>query len=102
MTVDCEESLSTPRPTLALPRAERSSAKYVHTMSVLADHSAQPRLHILFLAHAPLGPLNGDVVIAGKGLDPLLVVSGPLAQNLFANDRNADNAAEEVHDLLGP
>ena len=74
----------------------------VHTKSVLADHFAQPRLHILFLAHALLGPLNGDVAIAGKGLDPLLVDGGPLAQNLFADDRNADNAAEEVHDLLGP
>jgi len=42
------------------------------------------------------------LLIAGEGLDPLLVVSGPLAQNLFADDRNADNAAEEVHDLLGP
>src|SRR5262249_10628857 len=50
----------------------------VHTISVLGDHFAQPWLHIVFLAHPLLGPLNGDVVIAGKALDPLLVVGGPL------------------------
>jgi hypothetical protein len=43
-----------------------------------------------------LGPLNGDIVIAGKGLDPVLVVGGPLAQHLFAHRRNANDPAEEV------
>jgi hypothetical protein len=51
----------------------------VHAESVLAHHFAQPWLHIVFLAHAPLGPLNGDTVIAGKGLDPALIIGGPLA-----------------------
>ena len=40
-------------------------------------------------------------MIAGKGFDPVLVVAGPLAQELFADHRSADDLAEEVHNLLG-
>jgi hypothetical protein len=73
----------------------------VDAVGILPQHFPQPGLHIVLLAHAFLGPLNGDVVIAGKGLDPILVVGGPLAQDLFADDRDTDHSAEEVHDLLG-
>ena len=41
-------------------------------------------------------------MIAGKGLDPVLVVGGPLAQQLLAHDRSSDDVAEEVDDLLRP
>jgi hypothetical protein len=72
----------------------------VDPVRVLPQHFAQPRLHIVFLTHALLGPLNGDVVIAGKGLDPVLVVGRPLAQNVFADDGNADHPVEEMHNLF--
>src|SRR6516165_3689911 len=55
---------------------------------------------MVFLAYALLGPLDWDVVIAGEGLDPLLVVGGSLAQQLLADHRSADDLSEEVHDLL--
>src|SRR5215471_8676718 len=66
-------------------------------VSVLAHHFPQPRLDMVLLAYALLGPLDGDGVIAGKGLDPVLVVGGPLAQHVFAYHRNADDLAEEMH-----
>jgi hypothetical protein len=40
-------------------------------------------------------------VIAGEGLDPVLVIGGSLTQDLFAHHRSADDLAKEVHDLLG-
>ena len=39
-------------------------------------------------------------MISGKGLNPVLVVGGSLAQDLFGDGRNADNAAEEMHSLF--
>ena len=39
-------------------------------------------------------------MIAGEGFHPGLVVGGPLAQDLLADHRNADDLTEEVHDLL--
>jgi hypothetical protein len=55
---------------------------------------------MVLLAHALLGPLDGDVVIESEGLDPLLVVSGSLAQQLLADDRCADDLPEEMHNLF--
>jgi hypothetical protein len=40
-------------------------------------------------------------VIAGEGLDPVLIVGGPLAQKLLAHHRSSHDLAEEVDDLLG-
>jgi hypothetical protein len=55
---------------------------------------------MVFLAHALLGPRNRDIVIAGKGLAPLLVVAGPLAQQLFADYRSTNDLPEEVRNLF--
>src|SRR5438094_6727958 len=56
---------------------------------------------MVLLAHPLLGPFDRQPVIAGEGFHPGLVVGGPLAQDLLADDRNADHLTEEVHDLLG-
>ena len=56
----------------------------------------------MFLAHALLGPLDRDAMIACVGLHPVLVVGGALAQDFLADHRNADDLAEEVHHPLGP
>ena len=42
-----------------------------------------------------------NVMIAGEGLDPVLVVAGPLAQELLAHHGGAEDLAKEVDDLLG-
>ena len=41
-------------------------------------------------------------MIAGVGFHPGLIVGGALAEDVFADHRNADDVAEEVHHLLGP
>jgi hypothetical protein len=41
-------------------------------------------------------------VIAGEGLDPVLVIGGAPAQHFLAHRRDADDLAEEVHRLPGP
>src|SRR5215831_17732472 len=73
-----------------------------HAESVLLQHFPQPGLNIVFLAHALLGPFDGDLVIAGKGLDPVLIVGGALAQDLLADDGNTYDAAKEMHNLFRP
>ena len=57
---------------------------------------------MVFLAHALLGPHDRGMMIAGKGVDPVLVVSSALAQDFLAHYRNAEHLTEEVHHLLGP
>jgi hypothetical protein len=39
------------------------------------------------------GPLDRDIMIAGEGLNPVLVVGRTLAQDLFAEHRNANNVS---------
>ena len=39
-------------------------------------------------------------MVAGIGLDPLLVLGGALAQDFFAQRADAVHIAEEVHDVL--
>ena len=72
----------------------------VHAVGTLLHHAAQPRLNKVLFAHAFLGPLDRDVMIAGEGLDPVLVVGGPLAQQLLTHRRSADHLAKEEYDLL--
>src|SRR5215470_19585802 len=71
-------------------------------IAVAPGHAAQPGQNMVFLAHALLGPFNRKAVIAGEGLDPVLVIDGAPAQHLLAHRRDADDLAEEVHHLLGP
>jgi hypothetical protein len=56
---------------------------------------------MVFLAHALLGPLDRDAMIACDSLPPLLVVGGALAQDLLAEHWNADDLTEEVHHRSG-
>src|SRR5215472_13317529 len=74
----------------------------VDAVAIGPRHAAKPGQHMVLLAHALLGPLNRKAMIAGIGLDPVLVLAGAPAQYLFVNRRDADHPAEEVHHLLGP
>jgi hypothetical protein len=40
-------------------------------------------------------------VIAGEGLDPLLIRIRALTEDCFVDGGHADHLPEEVHDLLG-
>jgi len=51
----------------------------VHAVGIVAHYAALPAADKILLAHALLGPFEGDAMIAGEGLNPVLVVAGPLA-----------------------
>ena len=57
---------------------------------------------MVFLANTLLGPLDGDVMIAGVGFHPVLIVGCTLAQEFLADHGNANHFADEVHHLLRP
>lgn len=48
------------------------------------------------------GLLDGDPVVAGKDLDPVLVGRGPLSQNLLGDGPHAVHVPEEVDEVLRP
>jgi len=45
---------------------------------------------------------RGNVMIAGVGFDPTLIIVAALAEHPFAHDWDPENLANEIHDLLGP
>jgi hypothetical protein len=57
---------------------------------------------MVFLAETLLGPLDGDLVIAGEGIHPIAVIVGAPAEQFLADDRNFQNLPKEEHDLFGP
>ena len=57
--------------------------------------------YVLFFAHSLFRPLDGDVMVAGVGLDPVPVIAGALAEHFFAHHREAQNLTDEIHHLLG-
>ena len=73
----------------------------VDAVGAFPCHAPLPRHDMVLLAHPLLGPFDRQAMIAGEGFHPGLVVGGPLAQDLLADQRNADHLTEEVHDLLG-
>src|SRR4030095_5444180 len=57
---------------------------------------------VMFFANAVLSPFDRDLVVAGVGLYPTLVIVGALAKNFLAHHRNAEDLANEMNHLLGP
>ena len=66
-----------------------------------ALHAAGPRPDVILFADTFLRPLDGDLVIASEGLDPLPIIAGALAEDGFVDYRNAHHVAEKVDHLLG-
>src|SRR6202140_5105470 len=65
-------------------------------------HAPQCRQNVIFLANTFSRPLNRDLVVAGEGFHPALVIVGALAENFLAHHRNAEDLANEMNHLLGP
>src|SRR5215469_10889594 len=57
---------------------------------------------MVFFTHSLLRPFQGQVMIVGISLDPLVVLAGPLTEPFFAHSRHAQNLADKIHHLLGP
>ena len=72
----------------------------VHAEALLPLHLPQARPYVVFLADALFGPFDRNLMIAGEGLDPLLVCGGALAQDFLAEDADPMHIAEEVHDVF--
>src|SRR5580700_9543764 len=74
----------------------------VDPVSVGLLHLAQSGKDVILFADSLFGPLDGDVVVAGVSLHPVLVVVGALAEHLLVHHRQAENVVEEIDDLFGP
>jgi len=49
-----------------------------------------------------LGPLNGNLAIAGEGIHPPVILGGPLAQDFLGDGSHAVHVTEKVHDVFRP
>ena len=74
----------------------------IDSIGALLAHSAQPGQDLILFADTFLGPLDGDVVVAGKSFHPVLIVIGTLAEHFLAQDWNSEDLAKEMNHLLGP
>ena len=74
----------------------------IDAMGPLLAHPVQPGQDVILFADIFLGPLNGDVVVAGKSFHPILIVIGTLAEHFLAQDWNSEDLAKEMNHLLGP
>jgi len=74
----------------------------VHPEPLLLLRLLQPGPDVVFLPHAFLSPFHRDLVVAGVGFDPPLVVARTLAQQLFGHHRFAHHVPETFHHLIGP
>ena len=72
----------------------------IDSIGALLAHPAQPGQHVILFADPFLGPLEGNVVVAGKGFHPVLVVGGALAEDFLAQDGDTEELAKEMNDLL--
>ena len=57
---------------------------------------------MIFLLDARFRPRDRHPMVARERFDPLLVLGGPLREDLFRNGRDAMHVAEEVNDVLRP
>ena len=88
--------------------ADAEGAALLHALEDEVDavgallHTAQRGQNVVLFAGSFFGPLHRDLVVAGIRLDPVPVVVGALAEDLFAHHRDAQDLPEEVDHLLGP
>jgi len=89
-----------PRGTEGAPLLQAAEDE-VHPEALTTLHPGVIRADVVLLVDAFLRPLDGNVVVAGKGLDPLLVFVGPFGQGLLGDGVDPMHIAEEMHDVLG-
>lgn len=63
-------------------------------------HAFQIRGNKVLFTNPLFGPLHGDTVAKGIGLDPTLVVPRPAAQDLLGDGLDAKDLSEEVHHVF--
>src|SRR4029077_10947038 len=68
----------------------------------LALHALQERANEIFFPNALFRPLDGDLMVAGEGIHPTVILAGPLAQDFLGDRARLMNVAEEMDDVLRP
>jgi hypothetical protein len=66
-----------------------------------ALQASQVGTDVVLLADPFFGPLHRDMVFAGEGFHPAVVIDGPLTQDLFADGVDVVEVTEEVDNVLG-
>jgi len=79
----------------------------VHAEALAPLHAEAVGTDVVFLLDALLlhlfvRPLDGNAVVAREGFHPLLILVGPLGQNLLGDGINPMHVAEEIDDVLRP
>lgn len=54
----------------------------------------------IFLPHVLFGPFDGDAMVPGIGLDPVLVVNGASGQHLLRDAADAKDVSKKIDDML--
>src|SRR5207249_4892137 len=68
--------------------------------AIIPLHRSQPAPDVIFFAHALLGPFDGNGMVAGESLHPVLVMVGALAEHFLVDHWDSDHLAEKVDHLL--
>ena len=74
----------------------------IDSVGAILAHRAQPGQDIILFPDAFLGPLDGNLVVAGKGFHPVLVVEGTLGKRILVHDWHTNDLAKEMNHLLRP
>ena len=74
----------------------------IDTETVLPLHTLLIGADIVLFPHALFRPLDGDLMVAGEGLHPTVILVGPLAQNVFGDGAGLVYVAKEMDDILRP
>ena len=72
------------------------------SIPIAALHPFQMRPDVIFLPYPFLGPFHRDLVVPGKGFDPMFVFRGPAGQNLLRDRVKPQDVAEKMHNVLFP
>src|SRR5206468_3878696 len=68
----------------------------VHAELLTTLHAEAVGPDVIFVLNVFLGPLDGDVMIAREGFDPLPILVAAFSQSLFGDGINSVHIAEKV------
>ena len=74
----------------------------VHSIRILLLQTAERRQNIVFFTKTLLRPFHRDLMMAGKGLHPGLIIVGALAEHLFAHHRDSVHLTDKMNHLFWP
>jgi hypothetical protein len=79
-----------------------ASVDEIDAVSVASFHASEPGQDVFLLADSLFRPFDREIVIAGKGFDPVAAVLGALTKDLLGDRRHMQDLTEEVDSLFWP